>query len=821
MAQGSTLGSPKAVVIIGATGAIETFYSIDAGRKVIGTVMVHHWDERTGVPLTKTHGHFVVHPFHQEHFLELSNGVTVREDIFVLSGQPAGRRVDPPAAYYTIELNNPTDEPAVIGTYASARLRGDCGPDIRTGYRRGQHALFAWNEAEPGLVRSFGSSTVPTSYETTGDHGKASASIFRGKLANRLAQNAEDPLGIIHFRHRLGPGESVAIHLTMSVSTSGRAAARRIHGRCPPAAVALRRTAAYYEEVLGRAVLVTPDPDVNRGVLWAKANMLRTELLGRTGWAVVNDPTRSNNSVGRDTAWFAYGSDYITPEFSRASLLWYATHLEPSGMVVEYYDIRTGQSSDYRLNINDNTPLLILGLWHHYNTTGDRAFLRQVYPRAVAAARYILSQRNKQGLVWCTATGTGDWGIVGWRNVIAGYRLSGATTELNSECYAALAAVSNMARVLGRHAEAATFKAEATALRDVINQFLLDPTTGLYYLNIDVTGEARTDVTADLVFPVMFGVADDETAAQIISRLSAPAFWTEAGMRTVPRDAIDYGPTHGYGLLGGVWVALTFWFAFAAAQFNPEFMAASLSASFRHYAENPRGNNTVPGQFSEWLHGETLANHGMMLSPWFPPRYLWAAIEGAAGLDLSGDQPSINPRLAPDWEWLGVRNLALAGRRVSWFVARLPELRMFATHRFDQSMPYDAYDEDVTSDLQVMGEGVTAIGLRKGGHIAILVGNTSDRTVATALRLTGPIVGGYASRTFNSLRGEWLEWATLDPADLERGVPLQVERKGFCLIELRRRHSGSAASASTRRQPRRLGGRYGPEVRAGPAGRVA
>ncbi len=36
---------------------------------------------------------------------------------------------------------------------------------------------------------------------------------------------------------------------------------------------------------------------------------------------------------------------------------------------------------------------------------------------------------------------------------------------------------------------------------------------GLYYLNIDVDGRARSDVTADLVFPVIFGVADEETAA--------------------------------------------------------------------------------------------------------------------------------------------------------------------------------------------------------------------------------------------------------------------------------------------------------------------
>ena len=89
-------------------------------------------------------------------------------------------------------------------------------------------------------------------------------------------------------------------------------------------------------------------------------------------------------------------------------------------------------------------PLLILALWHHYTATGADDFLREVYPCAAKAARYILSQRNDQGLIWCTATGMSDWGIIGWRNVIKDYTLSGATTEVNSECVAALRTVAHM-----------------------------------------------------------------------------------------------------------------------------------------------------------------------------------------------------------------------------------------------------------------------------------------------------------------------------------------------------------------------------------------
>ena len=294
-------------------------------------------------------------------------------------------------------------------------------------------------------------------------------------------------------------------------------------------------------------------------------------------------------------------------------------------------------------------------------------------------------------------------------------------------------------------------------------------------------------MTSDLVFPVMFGVADDETAARIIGRLSVPAFWTSAGIRTLPRNDINYGPTHGYGLLGGVWVGVTFWYAFAAAAFNPEFMAYALSSSFGHYSRDPLRNNTVPGQFSEWLHGETLANQGMMLSPWFPPRYLWAAIEGAAGLDLSGGSPSIKPRLAPDWKWLGVRNLPLAGKSYTWFVVRAPDIKVYANFRFDQPLPYETHDRDISPQVRASGEAAVAIALRRGKHFTIFVGNTTNRTITTALRVLLNLTHSYAGRSYNSLRGAWVETPVLNATALKNGIPIELDSKGFCVLELHER----------------------------------
>jgi hypothetical protein len=786
MAAGSTLGAPKAVLTIKATGAIEKFYSVDAGKTVLSSAVLHHWDKRSGIQLSALPGTFIIHPHHQEHVFTLSNGISVREDVFILNGRPNKNSAEPSIAYYVVKLTNETDELLEIGTYASAQLRGDTEHDVCASYSKKHRALIAWNKSDPKLVRFFGCSVEPASYETTYDSGKSIAAKFPGLLCNKTLDEPGDPVGILHLSHRLEAGASAAFWCTFAVFTGGRALAGRAFASRPTAHEALERTRERYSDVLESAVVVTPDTQVNRGVLWAKANMLRTQSHSQTGWNFVNDPTRSNNSVGRDTAWFAFGADYVMPEFARESLLWYATHLEKSGMVIEYYDIRNGKSEDYGLNINDNTPLLILALLHHYSTTGDRAFLEEVYPYALKAARYMLSQRNDQGLVWCTATGVANFGIVGWRNVIENYRLSGASTEVNSECYAAFNAIAVMADAMEDPDQVAAFETHAKDLKEAINEHLLNPETGLYYLNIDLGGNPRTDVTSDLVFPVMFGVADSETSANIISRLSVAEFWTKSGIRTVPRNAIGYRPADGCGLLGGVWVGVSYWFAFAAAPFNPGLTAQALSTSFSHNAEDPLRYNTVPGQFYEWLNGETLVNHGMMLSPWFPPRYLWAAIEGLAGLDLSGALPDIKPRLPPQWKWLGVQNLRLAGEDVTWFVARTPELNLYGTFRFDPSMPYEAYDAEISSEISVSGQTACAIALRRGEDVTVFVGNTSDRTITTAVRVGCKLSGSYTTKVFNSLRGEWINDHLPDPAVLRDGLAVELDRKGFCVLEFRK-----------------------------------
>src|SRR5260370_27979534 len=102
-------------------------------------------------------------------------------------------------------------------------------------------------------------------------------------------------------------------------------------------------------------------------------------------------------------------------------------------------------------------------------------------------------------------------------------------------------------------------------------------------------------------------------------------------------------------------------------------MVRALRASFARYARGPRIYTTVPGQSSEWFDGDSLVNRGMRLSPWEAPRFLWAAVEGICGVVLRPDPepPKVQPLLPLEWKWIGLRNLAYHGRRISYFGARV------------------------------------------------------------------------------------------------------------------------------------------------------
>ncbi len=439
------------------------------------------------------------------------------------------------------------------------------------------------------------------------------------------------------------------------------------------------------DELLARTEIFTPEPAINRGFQWAKVNTARVQHQFRIGEGFTNDPPQ-DIIVIRDLGWYLLGSDYLTPSFSRGLLQLaenYAFH--DDGKLTEFIRANevTPELHDYKLNINDDTPLYIYGLYHHAITCGDESFLRSAYPLMKKAGDYILTQINN-GLVRCYGDGTNVWGICSWRNIIDDYNLTGAVTEINVECYYALRLVADVASKLGHSAEADLYSKSGVELKLAINTSLVSEKSGLYLLNIDNNGVRHHDVTGDLIFPVMFDVAEGEMRKRILERLGGAEFWTQYGTRTVSPTEANYDPDFGYQLVGGVWHNLTAWTAYCLRREHPEKLVEGLLNTYRlSETERPKDFvNVVPGEFPERLHGETFVSRGMTMSPWMPPTYVWLGVEGLLGARPTLDGLEINPAIPSTWKWIAVNQLLYKKERISAFL--FDEI-LYSTHNVRSS----------------------------------------------------------------------------------------------------------------------------------------
>jgi len=814
LAFGASLGNAHGWLTMHGDGSIQEVFSRDIAATVANTIAVRysvgHHTPRVGGdgnhageemasggvqlrPLSAAdgcgNGEIELHPAYQRTGFVLSGDLRVEETVFV----PLATDDDPCVAYYHVAVVNMSAVPRALRVRAFGRLRGGFDADLAGRYDPALGALIVANRGRPDAVRVFGCTAPVAAHETSHDFGHVYDVLHARDLSGETSAEG-DILAALQVNLDLAPDERRALAFVLSFSPTSEADATAVYRAAQDVDKALEDTIAHIAAATALSHVLTPDQTINRGALWSKVNMLRVMARFPTGPAFTNEPGVSHNVVARDVAWFVYGNDHFRQDFSRALIDTLARLQYPDGKIPEYYSALDGATEDDGLNINDDTPLFVLAVNHHYRASGDDAWLRAIYPAIAKAARYIVSQEDARGLVYCSsADPRGNvWASASWRNIIPGYSINGAVTEINAECVAALRAAGHLATNAGRpDGEAEEFAEAARRLRDAMNASLLNPDNGLYYLNIDVDGVAHTDVTGDEVFPVMFRVCYDDTGFRIISRLNMPDFWTTAGLRTASSADLRYDPARYVGLIGGVWPGLTWWYAFAAARYHPEIMVKALATSFAHYAADPKTNNTVPGQFSEWFDGEGLTNRGMRLSPWEPPRFLWAAIEGVCGVVLQPGHLRVNPLVPPAWRWVGLRRLPYHGVEISFFATRerggtdALGFRVYATTRVVTDDPLEVYDEDVTDRVRVLDPAVAHIALRRSGETIVFVGNTGPATAVVPVDLGGLLQSGmtYAVRTYNSERYVWEDIGAATGGQFALSA-LVIEAGGFALVHV-------------------------------------
>ena len=562
--------------------------------------------------------------------------------------------------------------------------------------------------------------------------------VIGGGIAIAEAQFDDQSASILFQPVVLGPNESVTIPFAIAISPTGVERALMALAEIENHKECYYATQEYIDRVvIQTSQIATPDALVNRAIAWSKVNTFRQRTKYPSGYGFTNDPPQ-DIVVVRDVAWFVLGSDYLMPDFSADMLDLVQRHgIETGGKITEYIQCCEDPPYhyDYDLNINDDTPLFIFGVHHHFKCTKDQQFLRQFYPTVRDAAEWILKQKLG-GLIYCSTEESNVWGICSWRNIIPGYTLSGAVTEINCECYQALRSMAEMAKYLGRSDDAERYAFEADALRIVINEKLRSDKTGFYLLNVDTEGKEHHDLTGDLVFPVLFNVADENTQRRVLDALYTPMFWTEHGSRTVAVGEHNYDPEFGIRLVGGIWPNLTVWVSYANRKLYPNRLLEGMQNAYRICEVDvpKKFRNLVPGEFPECLHGENFQSRGMALSPWMPPTYLWLAIEGLLGIEPTMDGITINPNLPNGWQWCAARRIPYAGHTFSMFVH---DDVLYSTLHVESEMTQLNFDEDVSHKILCNGYAVCL--RRDCGDVAILV--ASDRALQIELQIPASITG--------------------------------------------------------------------------------
>ncbi|HYA32739.1 MAG TPA: amylo-alpha-1,6-glucosidase [Candidatus Bathyarchaeia archaeon] len=821
---GSGYGNKKCFANSKATGAIESLFSLDLGRNVIGSTLVRYYDAESGVLLEQTGtGDFTIHPAYQKRRFKLAHDLRISE-IFYVPNAPQDDLDECAAAYLGLKIVNKTADVQRISVVGFSDLRPRflaTTPDVEVRYSYENAAIIASNRSNERWTRFFGTTAPnPTCSYTTdisavtdnfnitpslrpsceqyvgGTFSAERCSVQYVPLTSDDRRSPNDGsddraiIGRIQVDLELQPEEEREFTFLIGFSADGDADATRQFERLKDYASAFEHTLRHFVSETSHSVVTTPDQVINRGVQWAKANMARVKALYPQGRGFTNDPGMSSNIVARDTSWFAFGCDYVAPEFSKQALKVFKRLQSTSGLIPEYYNGVTGEVDDYQLNINDGTPLYVLAVEHTFQITDDRAFLEEMYPSVEKAAEYIISQKDDRGLVYCTADGVGVYGICGWRNIIPNYGINGAVTEVNAECFAALRATALLADLMGYDERAAFFRGEAKKLKNAINRHLIDLKSGLYYLNIDTARNEHPDVTCDLIFPVIFNVATPATSHLIIDRLNRPDFLTTAGLRTVPRTALNYHPERGWGLTGGVWPDVAFMFAYSCSMHQPDVMVNIMRGTFRQYELDPTNQNTVPGQFSEWYHGESLVNNGMKLSPWFPPKYLWTAVEGVCGVGLYRGL-HINPNIPLRWKWVSLANMPFHDGAVTYFACWVKgRLTIFANYPFGTSLKNarTELDDDVTHMIHERLEEIHLVALATPSHVVICVGNMAASSTSFTFGVSEIIEtyvtpGRYRIRVFHSEIDDWYDQGVRESGNV-RGFTVGLEVGGFKLIEL-------------------------------------
>lgn len=246
---------------------------------------------------------------------------------------------------------------------------------------------------------------------------------------------------------------------------------------------------------------------------------------------------------------------------------------------------------------NSKPALATWAVWKVYEATGDKEFLKEMYPKLKAYHEWWYTNRdhNKNGIAeyggmvhrynnspeeiilaaaWESGMdnavrfdvegyGEDDIGVKVFENRdaqenLVGYSINQESVDLNSFLYAEKVYLGKIADTLGYTQESKDFFEKAVYVKNYINDNMYDETTGYYYdLQFDHAGNTKLLVNrgkgTEGYIPLWANAADDEKAKKVVENiLDENVMNTYLPFPTAAKDNPKYDPTKYWR--GPVWL---------------------------------------------------------------------------------------------------------------------------------------------------------------------------------------------------------------------------------------------------------------------------
>lgn len=376
-------------------------------------------------------------------------------------------------------------------------------------------------------------------------------------------------------------------------------------------------------------------PDVGRSLLAGYA-------ASRPGW----NEARPGYAwfFGRDACWSAFAllaaGEHSLP---RQVIRFLGDRQDVTGKVLH----EATTSGQFHYDAADATPLYLLLVARYLQWTGDRDFVRSVWPHVMRAFDFCLgTDSDGDGLIENTRVGHG------WTE---GGPLAGAhvTLYLAGIWRAALEGMARAAEALGEPELSADCWARAARAGDAIEAGFRDERRGLYALDRRRDGTRTWTQTALHAVPLLLGAVAPARMQRWLDDVAAASFTAPWGVRMLPQGDARFDPASYHG--GSVWPLFTGWVALA------EYRAGRAESAFRHLAANARlAFQHQLGAFDEVLHGVSGNGAGVCADQaWSAAAVIAPVVEGMFGAepDAPGGRMSFAPALPAEWEWMELRGL--------------------------------------------------------------------------------------------------------------------------------------------------------------------